>query len=503
MSDPKQLPAAIYVRISRDAEDTGLGVERQRQDCQRLADVNGWDVVQVYKDNDTSATNGKARPAYQRMVREIEAGRIKGILVWDVDRLTRTPRELEDVIDWADKHGLHLASVGGEIDLSTPQGRMTARIKGTVARHETDQLSRRSKRKQRELAEAGVHIGPRPFGWDFTGGRRLAINPAEAAIVREGIRRVLAGEALWSIVNDLTARSVTTTRGNQWQTQTFRTMLLRWRNCGIRSHKGKPLGPGAWDPIIDRETHDRVTAYLTNPARRTNNRGTAPKYLLTSIAECGECGSYVVGVKEHVYDVKITPRSGHREPYIKTRVYPANYKCPVAGCMKVSRRMDTMDAHVTETVLRYLERNGVEALGGDPAAEESARERVGALEAKLALAADQWAADQITGDQLQRITGRLRPELEAEQARHRRALPADDSLAAFTGATARQAWDQATLEQRKHVLRILRDDTGMRIRVVQMGPNKAHIGVDADGVPMLNPDGVPITWDGATTEVSA
>src|SRR5690242_9448981 len=94
--------AAIYVRISLDTEGTGLGVKRQREDCAALADRLGWTVVGVYEDNDVSATSGRVRPGYARMMRDVECGQIGAIVVWDVDRLTRTPRELEDVIAFAD-----------------------------------------------------------------------------------------------------------------------------------------------------------------------------------------------------------------------------------------------------------------------------------------------------------------------------------------------------------------------------------------------------------------
>ena len=115
------------------------------------------------------------------------------------------------------------------------------------------------------------------------------INSSEATVVRECVERVLSGEGLWTLCLDLNARGITTTTGGPWRTQVLRRMLLRWRNCGIRSHHGEPVGPGQWDSIIERDTHDRVIALLTDPARRSNNRGTAPRYLLTSVAYCGEC----------------------------------------------------------------------------------------------------------------------------------------------------------------------------------------------------------------------
>lgn len=68
------------------------------------------------------------------MMDALRAGRLDALVCWDVDRLTRTPRELEDVVDLAEHRGVALASVGGEIDLATPQGRLTARIKASVAR---------------------------------------------------------------------------------------------------------------------------------------------------------------------------------------------------------------------------------------------------------------------------------------------------------------------------------------------------------------------------------
>ncbi len=157
------VPAGIYLRISRDSEGLGLGVKRQLADCEKLVQRLGWEVAQVYEDNDVSATRIKPRPAYTRMMRDVECGLIKAVAVWDVDRLTRTPRELEDVIDHADRLGLKLASVGGDIDLATEQGRMMARMKGTVARYEVEQQRRRLKAKHNELAASGAHIGQAPI----------------------------------------------------------------------------------------------------------------------------------------------------------------------------------------------------------------------------------------------------------------------------------------------------------------------------------------------------
>lgn len=457
--------AAIYVRISRDSEGDGLGVKRQRADCEKLAATLGWVVVDVYEDNDVSASKSRPRPDYERMMRDVRTGRINAVIVWDVDRLTRKPRELEDVIDFADKYGLRLASVGGDIDLATEQGRMMARMKGTVARYEVEQARRRLKSKQAELAEAGRYNGPRPYGWTLTGkgkNQQLVVNEAEAMVIRECVRRVLRGEGIWKIRNDLNARGITTATGGPWQTQTLRRMLLRWTNCGYRQHQprdreGKPLGRpslhrGAWAAIIDRETHERVVATLTDPARRTNNRGTAEKYLLTGIALCGECMRPLVGVAEHSYEVKVQRKDG---PTTRVRRYPAAYKCPHAGCMKINRRMEDLDRFVEEVVIDLLDREGIRLLGGDHEAAEDARRRLKELQAKLDLAADKFADGEWTDEQVDRINARVKPQIAAEEVRLRRAEP-PEHLKEYAGKSGAAKWLGDDIDRRRQILRVLK-----------------------------------------------
>ncbi|WP_310715014.1 recombinase family protein [Streptomyces lydicus] len=122
--------AAIYVRISQDRGGAGLGIARQEEDCRALCVRKGWDVIDVYPDNDVSAYSGAPRPKWQELLADINEGIVNAVVCWHVDRLTRSPRELEDVIDLADRHGLELATVSGEIDLATPTGRMIARMFG-------------------------------------------------------------------------------------------------------------------------------------------------------------------------------------------------------------------------------------------------------------------------------------------------------------------------------------------------------------------------------------
>ena len=139
--------AGIYTRISWDPGGQRAGVERQRLDCEALCAERGWEIAQTFEDNDRSAYGGKKRPAYERLLTAVEERRLDAVVTWHNDRLNRSPRELEAFIDLVEHSGVRVAVVsGGDYDLTTPEGRFTARIVGAVARKESEDRSRRVRR---------------------------------------------------------------------------------------------------------------------------------------------------------------------------------------------------------------------------------------------------------------------------------------------------------------------------------------------------------------------
>ena len=304
--------AAIYCRISLDRAGAGLGVARQQEDCRELATRLGWPVADAYVDNDVSAYSGKPRPAWQQLLAQVESGAVDAVLCWHVDRLTRSPRELEDVIDLADRHGLALATVTGDIDLQSPTGRMVARLLGASARYESEHKGERQRRQIQQAAEAGHQVagGRRPYGYALkrdTGRITATVDPVEGPIVSECARRVLAGESIASITRDLNQREVLTSAGNPWNRTTLRRMLCSARISGRREHIPTDSYEGVrplvgeivstesdWPRIISVEESDRLRALLTRPDRRLTTGG-ARKHLLSGILHCARCGRPMVG----------------------------------------------------------------------------------------------------------------------------------------------------------------------------------------------------------------
>lgn len=219
--------AAIYVRISRDREGAGLGVQRQEDDCREQAKRLGWAVVDVYRDNDVSASDRrKKRKEYMRLLDDLRTGHVNALVVWHMDRLHRQPAELEAFIDLVDGRGIVIQTVkAGEVDPNTPTGKMVLRMLGAQARFEVEHKADRIKRKMTELAEQGRRNGgTRAFGYDqhremITGRERITsetINDVEAKIIRELADRVLHGASLRELCRDLNERRVPTANGQQW-----------------------------------------------------------------------------------------------------------------------------------------------------------------------------------------------------------------------------------------------------------------------------------------------
>lgn len=327
----------IYARISSDREGDELGVTRQRLDCERLAVARGWRVVEQYVDDDVSAWSGKPRPAFERMLDDLRTGVIRGVVVWHLDRLTRHPRELEAFLDLCDEIGVEtLGCVTGEVDLGTHSGRLLARMLGGLSKYESDHKSERILRKHEELALAGKISGggSRPYGYEAD---RRTVRPAEAAIVKECVKRFLAGESLRSISLDLSARAIPAAGGGEWSPQSLRRMLVSARIAGLREHKGEVVAKAEWPEIITPAKHRQIRAVLADPARRTNKA--ARKYLLGRLLVCSHCGEKLVA----------RPRAGGQ------RRYHCAKGPGFSGCGKTAIKAEEVEAYVVQAVLHRLD----------------------------------------------------------------------------------------------------------------------------------------------------
>jgi site-specific DNA recombinase len=364
--------AAIYARLSLDKNGDGLGVDRQTYLCRKLAADKGWPVADVYVDNSISAMGGKVRPEYDRMLADVEAGAVDAVLCVDLDRLTRSPRELEAFMEIADRNGIALANVSGDTDLSSSDGRLKARILGAVARQESERKSERMIRKFEQDARRGVPAsGPRPFGYQDD---RRTIDEDEATLIKEMAGRMLNGETAATVARDFNGRGIPAPKSkNGWTAATVAKIVRSPRVAGLRSYKGSVIGEGEWQAILDRSTWEQLNSRI----RRTSRPGRPTAFLLAGgIARCAECGT------------TLWSSWANGKP---------RYVCPsragAGGCGKIAISAEPFEKMVTRDVISVItgpkfKKALKTAAGDDTARRKAALELTAAEERKTEMAGD-------------------------------------------------------------------------------------------------------------------
>lgn len=291
----------------------------------------------------------------------VQHGAIDKIVVYQSSRLWRAGPERAADMAFLANHGVSVAvTAGPDMDLDSAGGRMLAGILGEFDTAESAIKSERLRRAALDRAQSGRPHNSVLYGWrridtvDPETQRAISADVVDedaAAVVKEITRRLLGGDSLTGMAREFTERGLPTPKNalaiaagrepnhsTEWTVQTVRGLVLREANVGLHVHKGKVVGEGAWEPILDEDDWRAACAILKDPARRTTGPWAGERrHLLTyGIAYCGRCGgNLAVGYPNKKAD-------GTRQ---------AAYKCR-KGC--TSRSKEPLDAYVTAVVLERL-----------------------------------------------------------------------------------------------------------------------------------------------------
>jgi site-specific DNA recombinase len=462
---------ALYTRISQDSTGERAGVTRQLEDCEALADRLGWEVVAPrYDDNDLSAFSGKTRPGFEAMLDAMKRGEFDAIICWHPDRLYRSMKDLERLIDIADERGVQLRTVnGGDLDLSNSTGKMIARILGSVSRQESEHKGERRRRANAQRATNGAWRadGPRIFGYTQRGE---PLEP-EAPAVSQAAADVLGGRSLRSIATDWNSRALLTARGKQWSNLTLRRMLMNPTYAGLRTYRGKVIGPGDWAALIDAETHHGLVAFLTDSSRRPAT-SFERRHQGSGVYLCGKCGHAMYATVPHGSD---------RITYMCRRNF------------HLARLGAPLDAYVEMVVLKYLRGTDIHLLLQDGRKVDvgGLQTQRAALQARADDLAAMFAEGAIDGSQLRRGTSELRTQLagiDNQLAELARRNPVADLL--DTGEAIEKRWAALSADMRGKIVNEL-----MTVTVLPTPRGVKGVTIDRDtGVRIINPQFVRIDW---------
>lgn len=469
------LPIAIYLRISDDKNEDMAGVRRQAVDAIRHALVRGAACIAIYEENDTSAFKKRRvvrldpdgnryyvwrviRPRWQNMLVDLRSGKQRGAVVYDIDRLARDPRDLEDAIELAEYYRRRFEGTTGSLNLTTPDGIAMARVMVAMASKSSADTSRRTKRKHLELAENGSPVGGlRPFGWNAD---KRTINEEEAKEIRHAVERILAGVGTTAIMAEWHERGIKTPHGNSFRWSAFMGMLRNPRLCGLRSrwHREideqgregryletvtKPDGTevkGQWDPILDRATWDALIAKIGDRGqpREDYRVGAKRKYLLTGLTRCGKC--------EHHPPMWGTQSTVRGKPHL---IYQCASK-PQGGCGSNSRKMEWVDEVIRDLV--FARCDYITELGGSPEREEpeddpAIQERLDEIEELLGDLYAEWKSKTLPSKDYFAMRKDLTEE--RDELTEERAKVEVSTVTANLSVDVRHHWGEASLEEKR------------------------------------------------------
>ncbi len=339
--------AAIYVRVSTDDQaERGYSLPSQIEACQKFAEQKGFEVAAIYQDDISGQKAIAARPEGSRLQADIESGKIRRVIVYQVDRLSRDIVDLlTSVRDWLrlgiDIYSLDVGQVTSELDIVLV-------IKGWQGSDERKKIIERTSRGRNSKAKSGraVGAGTPPYGYTYQNGE-LTIKDSEAQIIGMIFDLYLNGGesgkplSLYAISNHLTQMGIPTPseskgwnrkhKAGVWQSSAIYWLVTSETYCGVLRY-GKFIGAngrGGKRPneeqitievpaIVTRETWEEAQARRAYNSRIAKRR-TKREYLLRGLIKCG-CGYSMVGTKGRYYCRGRNSQSGCKEPLVPGRI---------------------------------------------------------------------------------------------------------------------------------------------------------------------------------------
>jgi site-specific DNA recombinase len=267
---------AIYCRKSVDKGNGGEfgSIEAQREAGEAYCVSQrglGWQALPEHYDDLGYSGATTNRPAYQRLMADIEAERVDVVLVYKLDRMSRSQADVVRLLEFLDEHGVEIKSITQNFDTVTPMGRFGMGMISLVAQLEREQTAERVRDKIHASRRRGIWTGGRPLlGYDVA-DRKLVVNDAEAEVVRDIFAIYLQHGSLLAVVHECRRRGITNkswvnqhgvrVEGGPLAKSTLRSLLSNPAYTGRLRADGE-LSPVGHAAIIDQQAFDAVQALL-------------------------------------------------------------------------------------------------------------------------------------------------------------------------------------------------------------------------------------------------
>ena len=314
------MKVAAYIRVSTQMQvEDGYSLSAQRERLKAFAYSQGWEIVKFYVDEGLSAKD-MDRPDLQRMLKGVREGIFDIVLVYKLDRLTRSVIDLDKLLTEFSKHDVMFKSSTEVYDTTTATGRLFIRLVASMAQWERENLGERVRFGMQEKAREGKWtVSTPPLGYDSKESE-LIVNPSEAAVVKEIFSLYLSGMGMHKIARNLNERGLYTKKGKAWAQSTIQYILTNpiyhgTTRYNYRLNKENYFEVEGVVPSIISDEEYQLTQQMIQKRRTVHPRQATSKYLFSKVLKCARCGKTLVGKSSNT-------KRGEKV------YYSYNYYCP-------------------------------------------------------------------------------------------------------------------------------------------------------------------------------
>ena len=479
MNIVKRMMIAIYVRVSTlEQYKEGYSINEQIERLKKYCEARGWTVYKVYIDGGYSGANME-RPGLQEMIRDVHAGLFDGVLVYKLDRLSRSQKDtLEIIEDILLPSNVEFISMTENLDTSTPFGRAMIGILSVFAQLEREQIKERMTMGLEARAKDGkwTGAGNPPIGYDFVDDSCLKINEYEAMQVREAYDLFISRMPLTRITKTLNERGYTHKYGN-WKTAALKQVLRRPVYCGMVRYKGE-VHEGIHDAIISTELFEKAQQIFEernreNPEYKNSFKY---KYALGGLLRCKQCGAY--------YSNKISHRLKDGTPVHKYMCYsyqnPSRFQVKNPECNNKRWFADELENIIFGEVQKlafdpaYVDKQRQDDSGADERANmiKTINDRIGEIEKTMSRYMDLYALGSMNMDDikakiepLSKEKDKLTKQIESLRVEN---IKMSSEQAQEYARSFGEALEKDVLEEQRYVLQEL-------IRKIELDNDDVHI----------------------------
>ena len=292
--EKKNVIAGLYPRVSTDDQvREGFSLDEQEKEMKKLCMYKNYQIYKVYREEGVSAKNMN-RPKFQEMMQDLKDGKINRIIVYKLDRLTRSIQDLEVICKLIEKYHCSLDSVSEEINTDTAMGVFFIRMTTILAQLEIERTSERTKFGLKGAAKNGHFCGKAPIGYRKI-NKELVIDDLESEVVKEIFDDYINGLSVCTITKKLNNKNAL---NRNWRTTTIDRMLSNYIYCGdyLYGKRAKNMKPihleNICPAIIDKETFKMVQ---TQKERNLKNYTRKHTYVYMQKIVCSKCNKIMGG----------------------------------------------------------------------------------------------------------------------------------------------------------------------------------------------------------------